>query len=454
MSFVSLNPATGRRLATHRSHSRRQAESIVAEAHTAFVAWRNVSLARRAQTLRAIARELRRQRDDLAALLTAEVGKPIRQSRAEIEKCALVCDYYAREGAHHLDSKHPPKSSRKARVVFEPLGPVLAIMPWNFPFWQTFRAAAPALMAGNVFLLKPAPNTAACALAVESLFLAAGTPSGLLQTLLVETDAVPALIADDRVRAVTLTGSTRAGRAVAALAGAAMKPAVFELGGSDPYLILADADLDLAAEICAQSRLTNSGQSCIAAKRLIVVRSVRRDFERRLIARIAARRVGDPADPATDIGPLAREDLRAHLHAQVQESVRRGARVRLGGAPLPGPGFFYAPTVLTGVSPGMPAYDEEVFGPAAAVIPVRDAAEAVAVANDTPFGLGAAILTRSHRLATRLAPQIEAGSVFVNNYVRSDPALPFGGVKQSGLGRELGLWGIRSFVNVKTLWGA
>lgn len=453
MSFVSLNPATGRRLATHRAHTRRQVETILDTAQAAFLDWRTVSLPRRAQWLRALARELRRQSDELSALLTAEMGKPIRQSRAEIEKCARVCDYYAREGAAQLKSKHPAKASRKARVVFEPLGAVLAIMPWNFPFWQTFRAAAPALMAGNTFLLKPAPNTAACALAIEGLFLSTGAPAGLLQTLLVETDAIPALIADDRVRAVTLTGSTRAGRAVAALAGAAMKPAVFELGGSDPYLVLADADLELAAEACAQSRLTNSGQSCIAAKRLIVVRSVRREFERLLLARIAVRRVGDPADPATDIGPLAREDLRTHLHEQVQRSVRRGARLRLGGAPLPGPGFFYAPTVLTGVSPGMPAYDEEVFGPVAVIVPVRDTAEAIAVANDTPFGLGAAIFTRSRRLAAQLAPQIEAGTVVINHYVRSDPALPFGGVKQSGFGRELGLWGIRSFVNVKTLSG-
>ena len=411
-------------------------------------------MASRARLLRAIARALRKQSDTLSNLLTSEVGKPIAQARAEIEKSAAVCDYYAKNGARYLAPEHPAGAPRNARVVYEPIGIVLAVMPWNFPFWQVFRAAAPALMAGNTFLLKPAPNTPGCALAIEQIFATAGAPSGVLQTLLVGVDAVPRLIADNRVRAVTLTGSTRAGRQVAALAGAALKPAVFELGGSDPYLIFEDANLKQAAEICAQSRLINSGQSCIGAKRIIVVRSVKREFERHLSASFSARRTGDPTDPATQVGPLARADLRSTLHAQVRRSVRRGARLLLGGTHLPGPGFFYAPTLLTDVGPDMPAYDEELFGPVAAIIPVSNEAEALTVANNSPYGLGAAIFTRDRRRARRLARQLEAGLVFVNDFVRSDPNLPFGGVKHSGFGRELGVNGIREFVNVKTLVGA
>ncbi len=453
MSFVSINPATGERIGLHRTDTRNQMLETVANAHTAFAEWRTLSFVVRAQQLRQVARTMRKQRDELASLLTAEMGKPILQSRAEIEKSATVCDYYASHAAAMLAPQVPANGPRGARISFEPLGVVLAIMPWNFPFWQTFRAAAPALMAGNTFLLKPAPNTAGCGLAIERLF-AALPYSNLLQTLLVETSAVPALIADQRVRAVTLTGSTRAGQAVAALAGAAMKPGVFELGGSDAYLILDDADLALAASLCAQSRLINSGQSCIAAKRFIVVRSVKRKFEQRLVERFALNSVGDPADPATSVGPLARADLRDHLHRQVQQSMRRGAHCLAGGKSLPGPGFFYEPTILTDVQRGMPACDEELFGPVAAIIGVRDEAEAIKVANSTNYGLGAAIFSSHRRRAQRIAAQIEAGVVVINDFVRSDPALPFGGVKQSGYGRELGEWGLRSFVNIKTIVSA
>lgn len=454
MPFVSVNPATGRRLVVHRGHSRPQVAAAVDHAQAAYLEWRERTLPQRARVLRAIARRLRAEQETLAALLTAEVGKPIAQARAEIEKSAMVCDYYARHAARYLAPERPLGAPRGTRVVCEPLGLILAIMPWNFPFWQVFRAAAPSLMAGNAFLLKPAPNTAGCALAIEKIFAAAGAPRGLFTTLLAEVGAVPALIADARIRGVTLTGSTRAGRTVAALAGAAMKPGVFELGGSDPYLILADADLKEAARICAHSRLINSGQSCIGAKRMIVVRSALREFERELTARFASYRTGDPTDPAIGVGPLARADLREILHSQVRRSVARGARLLLGGRPLPGPGNFYVPTVLTGVRPGMPAYDEELFGPVAAIIPVRDEAEALAVANDSVYGLGAAIFTRDRRRARRLADRIEAGLVFINDFVRSAPALPFGGVKQSGYGRELGAGGIRAFVNLKTLAGA
>jgi len=302
-------------------------------------------------------------------------------------------------------------------------------------------------------LLKHAPNVTGCALAIEKLFVRAGVPAGVFQVLLTGVGPMPALIADPRVRAVTFTGSTAAGKKVAALAAAAMKPGVFELGGSDPYLVLGDADLEAAAETCAAARLINSGQSCASAKRFIVVRSVLRDFERLVTARIAARRVGDPADPANDIGPLARADLRDNLHRQIAASVRHGARVLLGGAPLPGPGFFYAPTLLTGVRPGMPAADEELFGPAAAILAARDDADAVRLANATPYGLGAAIFTRRARRARGLVPQLEAGFVAINTFVRSDASLPFGGVKDSGLGRELSLHGVRAFLNVKTVVG-
>lgn len=453
MSQISVNPATGRRVAIYREHSRAAMGRALERGAAAHAAWRKVMPERRARTLRALARELRQRRDALAALATDEMGKPITQARAEVEKCATLCDYYAAEGPGLLVAERPPGAADNARVVFEPLGTVLAIMPWNFPFWQVMRAAVPTLLAGNAVLLKHAPNVPGCALATEKLFAQAGFPPGLFQALLIATDAVPSIIRDPRVCGVTLTGSTAAGKAVAQQAGAAMKPAVFELGGSDPAIILPDADLDLAAEKTAQARLLNSGQSCICAKRFIVVRSVLKDFEQRFTARMAARRVGAPTDPATEVGPLARADLRDALHAQVTASIRRGARVLLGGQPRPGPGYFYEPTVLTHVRPGMPAADEEIFGPVGAILPVRDEAEAIAVANASRFGLGATVYTRSRRRADALARQLQAGCVFINDFVRSSPELPFGGIKESGYGRELGSWGLRAFVNTKTIVG-
>ncbi|HXA15280.1 MAG TPA: NAD-dependent succinate-semialdehyde dehydrogenase [Opitutaceae bacterium] len=454
MPFVSLNPATGKRLRAYREHTPAQVAAAIIRAQAAFEDWRRLSFAERARSVRSLARALRAQREPLARLMTAEMGKPIAQARTEVEKCALGCEHFARHAAAFLADEHPPGAPKNSRVTFAPLGIVLAVMPWNFPSWQLFRAAAPALMAGNVILLKHSSNVSGCALAIEKIFATAGGPRHLLQTLLVPSKKIPALIADPRVCAVTLTGSTTAGRQVAALAGTAMKRGVFELGGSDAYLILADADLDQAAEICAAARLVNNGQSCVAAKRFIVVERVRAAFEKKFVARMAARQIGDPRNAATDVGPLARQDLRADLHAQVQKSVRRGARLLLGGKIPPGPGFFYPPTVLTDVAKGMPAYDEELFGPVAALIPVRDEAAALAVANDSIYGLGAAIFTKSKNRAAALARELEAGMVFINDFVRSDPALPFGGVKQSGYGRELGPYGIREFVNVKTVVGA
>ncbi|MCX6951427.1 MAG: aldehyde dehydrogenase family protein [Verrucomicrobia bacterium] len=451
MSFVSRNPATGRRLATHREHTRAEIERALARAHAARRPWRALAPAARANHLHAVARELLARRDELAALATAEMGKPVTQARGEVEKCARTCEYFAQHGPALLADEHPPGAPAGSRVVLEPLGVVLAILPWNFPFWQIIRAAAPALMGGNTLLLKHAPNVLGCALAMEEVFARAGVPRGVFQVLVTGVAPVPALIADARVRAVTFTGGTVAGKHVAALAATAMKPGVFELGGSDPYIVLADADLALAAETCAAARLINSGQSCASAKRFIVARSVAREFETLVAARLAARRTGDPTDPATDVGPLARPDLCERLHRQIAASVRGGARLVMGGAPLPGPGNFFATTLLAGVRPGMPAADEELFGPAAAILVARDEADAVRLANATPYGLGAAIFTRSARRARALIPQIDAGFVAVNRFIRSDASLPFGGVKDSGLGRELGGHGLRSFLNLKTV---
>jgi len=455
MPLVSINPATGRLIQHHREHGAREISAAVDEAHRAFLDWRHVPFTERSSRLTALGATLRRQKNALARLITAEMGKPRSDARAEIEKCAVCCDFYAQHAAGFLKSHRPPGAPKNTEVVFEPLGVVLAIMPWNFPFWQLFRAAAPALMAGNTILLKHASNVSGCALAIERVFADAGAPAGLLRTLLVSSKAIPGLIQDPRVRGVTLTGSTAAGRQVGALAGAALKPVVLELGGSDPYVILADADLDLAAEVCAQARLTNAGQSCVAAKRFIVVESVRAAFEHRFTARMAARRMGDPTVKGTDFGPLARADLRKDLHAQVQQSVKHGARILLGGTLPPAKikGAFYPATVLTDVRPGMPAYDEELFGPVAAIIPAKDESDALRIANDTAYGLGAAIFSRDRRRARALAREhIDAGMVFINAQVHSDSSLPFGGVKDSGLGRELSAFGIREFVNIKTLW--
>jgi succinate-semialdehyde dehydrogenase/glutarate-semialdehyde dehydrogenase len=454
MSLTSVNPATGRRIAVYPEPARGAIERALARSHAAQLAWAAVPIAERARHLRSLARTLRERRDALAAIATDEMGKPMAQARAEVEKSALLCDYYAKNGARLLAAERPPGAPTHARVEFEPLGPILAIMPWNFPFWQVARAVVPALIAGNSVVLKHAANVPGCALALEKVFQRAGLPRGVFQALLIGNNAVAPLIADRRIRGVTLTGSTGAGKRVAALAGAAMKPGVYELGGSDPAIVLADADIPHAAEICAQARLLNSGQSCVCAKRFIVVRSVLKEFERNFLARIATRRVGDPTATTTDIGPLARADLRDTLHRQVRRSVAQGARLLIGGAPIEGRGFFYAPTVLTRVRPGMPAYDEELFGPVAAIIAVRDTAEAIRVANDSVYGLGAALFTRNRSRARKLARQIQAGCVFVNDFVRSSPELPFGGIKDSGYGRELGGWGARAFVNVKTVWEA
>jgi len=399
----------------------------------------------------AAADRLRRAKESCARLMAEEMGKPIVQGRSEVEKCAWVCDYYAQQAERFLAPEVIATDATNSYVVFQPLGVILAIMPWNFPFWQAFRAAVPALMAGNAVLLKHASNVSGCALAIEALFRDAGLPDGLFSTLLMESRRVGELIAHPLVRGVTLTGSTEAGKAVAAQAGARLKKTVLELGGSDPYLVLDDADLEPTVETCVASRLTNSGQSCIAAKRFLVVESIRRQFEERYVELVRARRVGDPLHEDTQVGPLARRDLRDGLHQQVQRSVRAGARLLIGGAIPDGPGAYYPPTVLTEVRKGMAAFGEETFGPVAAIVPVRDEDEAVRLANDSPFGLGAAVFTADLQRGERIAARLEAGCCVVNASVRSDPRLPFGGVKQSGYGRELSHFGIREFVNVKTV---
>lgn len=452
MIFTAVDPATEAVVGEYPGHDAQQVRRAARTATVAFAAWRRVAAADRAAVLRRAAEILRRDAEPLALLMAAEMGKPVTQGRAEALKCATVCDHYADHGEEYLADVAVTLDGREAFVTAQPLGTVLAVMPWNFPLWQVFRAAAPTLMAGNVMLLKHASNVPGAALAIEKIWREAGAPEGVFTTLLIDSSAVRGLIRSRDVQAVTLTGSTGAGRAVAREAGNRIKKTVLELGGSDPYLVLADADLDLAVEQCARSRLINSGQSCIAAKRFIVVEAVRREFTERFIARIAAAKVGDPRDPATEVGPLARRDLRDDLHDQVARSVARGAVIRTGGSVPSGAGAWYPPTVLTEVRRGMAAWSEELFGPVAAVIGVRDEAAAIRVANGTVFGLGAAVFTRDVARGRRIArEELAAGCAVVNTIVQSDPRLPFGGIGESGYGRELGRDGILEFVNRKSV---
>ena len=417
--------------------------------------WRRASFAERGSPLLRAAELLEQRADDLAALMAREMGKPLADGVAEAKKCAWVCRHYAEQAAALLADEEVATDARRSFVTCEPLGVVLAVMPWNFPFWQVFRAAAPALMAGNAMLLKHAGNVPGCALAIEALLADAGLPAGLFRTLLVGSDRVAGILELREVAAATLTGSVGAGRAVAAKAGSLIKKTVLELGGSDAYVVLEDADVAAAAATCAKSRLINSGQSCIAAKRFVVVEPVRAEFERLLVERMAAARMGNPFDDGVTVGPQARRDLRDELHGQVTRSVAAGARLLLGGEVPAGPGAFYPPTVLADVRPGMPAYDEELFGPVAAILPARDEADAVRIANDSVFGLGGAVFTRDLARGERIAArELAAGCCFVNDLVRSDPRLPFGGIKESGYGRELAAVGIREFVNVKSVWVA
>jgi succinate-semialdehyde dehydrogenase/glutarate-semialdehyde dehydrogenase len=448
----AINPATGRLVRDYPETDPREVESRLAAAALAFPAWWEAGFPVRAACLARAARLLREGRDRFARLMTEEMGKPIAAAEAEVEKCAFTCDHFAEHAERMLAPEPVASEAHRSLIRCEPLGPVLAVMPWNFPFWQAIRAAAPALMAGNVIVLKHASNVPGCALAIEDLFAAAGCPPGVFTTLLLPSRIAEALVDHAVIRAVTLTGSEEAGRAIAARAGAALKKTVLELGGSDPFVVLADADLESVIPQAVTARIQNNGQSCIAAKRFIVEAPLAGRFEPAFAARIASLEVGDPLDRSTAVGPLARADLCDTLDRQVRESVVRGARLLAGGQRLPGPGFFYAPTVLADVAPGMPAFDEETFGPLAAVTRARDAAHAIELANRSRFGLGASLWTGDRQRGEALAARIEAGMVFVNGIVQSDPRLPFGGIKSSGYGRELGPPGIREFVNQKTVW--
>ena len=450
--ITPMNPTTGAALPSHAELDNAALKAALKASGAAFAEWRCTSFEQRAALLRVVAQLLKERRDRFARLMADEMGKPLAQGRAEADKCAWVCEYYAEHGAGFLADEIVQTDFTKSLVTYQPIGVVLAIMPWNFPFWQVIRVAAPTLMAGNVVALKHAANVPGCALAIEELFRDAGFPVGAFTTLLIDAPQVKAAIRHPAVQAVSLTGSVGAGRAVAKLAGERIKKTVLELGGSDAYVILKDADLQLAADTCAASRLINSGQSCIAAKRFIVVESVREEFERLLVERMRAAKVGSPLEEGVAVGPLARHDLRDTLHDQVQRSIAAGARLLLGGTIPPGPGAYYTPTVLTDVRKGMAAYGEELFGPVAAIILVKNERAAIKVANDSVFGLGAAVFTRDVVRGERIArEEIQAGSCFVNAFVKSDPRLPFGGIKESGYGRELSHHGIREFVNAKVV---
>mgnify|MGYP002623213964 CR=1 FL=1 len=451
MTIQSINPATGE-VAEHDEQSDAEVQAKLGQAEQTFSQWRGVSLSERAQAMSAAADQLRRRRDEYAVLITQEMGKPIGQAEAEIDKCAWVCEYYAENAARFLAHQPADIDDARSYVRFDPLGPVLAIMPWNFPFWQVFRFAAPALAAGNVGLLKHASNVPQCATAIEDVFRRAGLPDGVFTSLRIGKDATEKLIGNAAVRAVTLTGSERAGKAVAAEAGKHLKKCVLELGGSDPFLVLADADVQHAAEQAARARTINSGQSCIAAKRFIVEDSIADGFTTALVAEMNKLKVGDPSDRETDIGPLARGDLRDELHNQVQRSIEASAELLCGGELPTGKGFLYPPTVLAGVEPGMAAFEEETFGPVAAVIRARDVEHALELANRSRFGLAASVWTADAALGEQLAGELDCGCVFVNEIVKSDPRVPFGGVKKSGFGRELSSCGIREFTNIKTVW--
>jgi len=450
--FESINPATGHLIKQYPAMTAAMLAAALEDARSAARAWARVDVSVRASMLERLATLLEANQQSLVRLIVQEVGKPLAEARAEIDKCALLCRYYATHAADFLASESVETAAQDSQVSHQPLGVVLGIMPWNFPFWQVFRFAVPVLTAGNAALLKHAPNVCGCALAIEALFLEAGYPEGVLRALLIEVDRVESVIQHDAVQGVALTGSERAGAAVAAMAGRAIKKTVLELGGSDPYLICEDADLDVAAVKCVQSRLNNCGQTCISAKRLLVYESVLEPFTQKLVAEIAKRRMGDPQDETTNLGPMARADLRTNLQRQVDASVAAGAHCVLGGNVPEGPGLFYPPTVLTQVRPGMPAFDEEVFGPVVAIIAVHDDADAIGLANQSAYGLGAAVFTQDIERAKRLAHQLECGACFINDFVKSDPRLPFGGIKRSGYGREMSAIGIREFVNVKTIY--
>ena len=448
----SLNPATEEVFATFDYSSPIEVDEILTAASDSFRQWRRTFLADRAHLLRAAASCLREQRLRLAHLITAEMGKPLREADAEVEKCAWTCEFFAEQAQSFLGDRFVGSQASQSYVQFSPLGTILAIMPWNYPLWQVIRFAAPALMAGNTAILKPAPNVPQCALAMEEIFRISGFPKGVFRTAFVSEPDATQLIEDPRIAAVTLTGSDRAGSQVAAAAGKAIKKTVLELGGSDSFIVLEDADLDVAVKIGVRARYQNAGQSCVAAKRFIIVNKIYPEFEKRFVEAVQQLRIGDPTDSITDVGPLARADLRERMEQQVQQSLAQGGRLLIGGERPHRKGYFFLPTVLNHVEPQMPVFEEEVFGPVASLMQVRDVDEAVVVANHSSYGLGASLWTEDLSLARGLARELEAGQIFINGRVASDPRLPFGGVKRSGYGRELADYGIHEFTNIQTVW--
>ncbi|MBK4729599.1 NAD-dependent succinate-semialdehyde dehydrogenase [Oxynema sp. CENA135] len=452
MTIATINPATGETVKRFEAIADAEIEAKLAKAQQTFESYRRIPFAQKAQWLNAAADLLEGQAADWAKLMTLEMGKPIQGAIAEAKKCAWVCRYYAEQAPHFLADVAVETDASRSFVRYQPLGAILAVMPWNFPFWQVFRFAAPALMAGNVGLLKHASNVPQCALAIADIFRDAGFPDGAFQTLLVGSDKVAQIVADDRIKAATLTGSEFAGASLAATAGKAIKKTVLELGGSDPFIVLDSADVESAIATAVTARMLNNGQSCIAAKRFILAEAIADRFEQGLIEKFQSLKIGDPMDATTDVGPLATPDILAELDHQVQQSVQKGARALVGGAPLDRPGNFYPPTILSDIPIGTPAYEEEFFGPVALLFRVAGIDEAIKLANSTPFGLGASAWTADDAERDRLIEELQAGCVFINGLVKSDPRLPFGGIKRSGYGRELSVEGIREFVNIKTVW--
>jgi succinate-semialdehyde dehydrogenase / glutarate-semialdehyde dehydrogenase len=453
MTLTAINPANGETIKTYEQTPYDEALKRVETAHQAFTVWKEMSFSQRSELMKRASEILTENKEEYAKIMAMEMGKPIRQGRSEIEKCAWVCEYYADNAVKMLLPEKIATDASNSFVAFQPLGVILAIMPWNYPFWQVFRFAAPGLMAGNAAVLKHASNVPGCSLAIEEVLKKAGFPENLFQNLLIPGKQIQRIMEHPLIKAVTLTGSNSAGQAVAATAGKMIKKTVLELGGSDPYIVLEDADIEAAAKTCVESRLLNSGQSCIAAKRFVVIEAVRRRFEEIFIAHMRAKKMGNPLEEDIDIGPQARFDLREDLHRQVARSIEKGAKCLLGGEIPKGKGAFYPATVLSDVRKGMPAYEEEIFGPVGTIISVKDEKEAIQVANDSSFGLGAAIFTGDIQRGERIATyELEAGCCFVNAFVKSDPRLPFGGIKSSGYGRELSHYGIKEFVNIKTVY--
>jgi succinate-semialdehyde dehydrogenase/glutarate-semialdehyde dehydrogenase len=452
MAIASINPATGEKLKEFEGHNDVEIEKCLKRAEHAFQQHRREPFPKRAQLLISVATLLEREKNDLARTMTLEMGKIFPAAVEEIEKCARGCRYYADNAERFLEDEVAQTNARRSYLHYEPMGPVLAIMPWNFPFWQVFRFAAPAVMAGNVGLLKHAANVPQCALAIEQLFCRAGFDEGIFQTLLIETNQVERLIVDPRVKAVTLTGSEKAGSAVASTAAREIKKSVLELGGSDPFIVMPSADFGLAVSTAVKARTINTGQSCIAAKRFFIANKIYDDFLKKFVEQMRTLKIGDPFDETTEIGPLATEQILNGVDEQVQKSIAAGAKLLTGGNRISGPGFFYEPTVLVDVPKGSPAYREEVFGPVAAVFRIRDPEEAIELANDNRYGLAASAWTNDPIEQELFASELESGMVFINAMSASDPRLPFGGVKRSGFGRELGAAGIREFMNAKTIW--